>query len=160
MFRSAIRGALFVRALHGSHELAKRYFQHEIDDIDIATFDLYCELGPSTQIIDSIMQPLRGFLGEIGEAQAAGKARTPDILLINDIKPKFINHPIHVEGVRRRLTTLAKEVQVGTGDVKEKQKLIDLVDEVRLESALRLRASERDREESGNARSRDKISEL
>lgn len=87
---------LLARALNDRAELAKRYFQYEVDDIDVATFDLYCEMGPSAEVIDSITRPLRDFVGKVEEEKAQEETRAPDILLTNEIKPKFINHPVHV----------------------------------------------------------------
>ena len=133
---------LLAKAMNSDPHLAKRYFQYEVDEVDIATFDLYCEMGPSDQIINRIIDPLRNFLAEIDD-NAEGREVRRNVLLTNEVKPNFINRPIHVEGIRRRLTTLAKEVQEGTGEVSEKQRVLDLVDEVRLESGARLRASER-----------------
>jgi len=143
---------LLAKALNLDPNLAKKYFQYEVDEIDIATFDLYCEMGPSEEIVDKLVSPLREFLVRIDENKGKDGEPRNNILLTNEIRPNFIKHPIHVEGIRHRLTTLAKEVQDGTGDVSEKQRVLDLVDEVRLESGARLRASERDRTESPNAK--------
>jgi nucleoside phosphorylase len=142
---------MLARALHGDVHLAKKYFRYELVQIDIATFDLYCEMGPSMEIIDNLIGPLREFVERVGSSKVGDGSGEGNILLTNEIRPKAIDHPIHFEGIRRRLTALTKEVQDGTGDVSEKQRVLHLVDGVSVESGARLRASEGNRTESGNA---------
>ena len=129
---------LLARALSNDPALAQKYFQYEIDSVDMATFDLYCELGPSAKLIDSIISPLVKFLDDCDNRRREGDEDRSSILLSNDIKPKSANHPVHVEVIRRRLTTLVKEVREGTGNVSEKQKMLDFIEEIRLESGNRV----------------------
>ena len=77
------------------------------------------------------------FLDDCDNRGREGDEDRSSILLSNDIKPKSVNYPVHVEVIRRRLTTLVKEVREGTGNVSEKQKMLDFIEEIRLESGNR-----------------------
>lgn len=104
---------------------AVRYFDIEAEDFDVGTFDLYCEINPSTEVIDKV-------LGGVAKGRkmvclADGETH---ILLSGTLRPAMLTQPQRLEAIEKSFNRLSDDVKSGRGDVKRKQKLLDVVDQV------------------------------
>lgn len=106
--------------------LARRYF--DLDDLlfDMATFDLYTEIGASAEMIGTIA-------GALLVSSDALKAKNggENILLSEDISPASIRRPERTDSLRKRLKSASEAVRNGTDKSNEKQQMLDLSDKIR-----------------------------
>lgn len=105
---------------------AIRYFDLDDDAVDLATFDIYCEIKPSQAVIDKVMASV-----ERGRDALVLEAGQKHILLTDAARPEMITKADRLKAIEDRFNKLSDDVRSGKGDVKRKQKLLDIADRVR-----------------------------
>jgi nucleoside phosphorylase len=104
---------------------AKRYFNLALPDFDGATFDIYCELGPSAEIVSGIAEDLERAILELAPSESG-----TNILLTNEIRPPILDRREQLRGVEERLQKAFEDVVFGRPNSHEKQQLLDLAYQV------------------------------
>ncbi|MGB3643350.1 MAG: hypothetical protein WBA15_02625 [Mesorhizobium sp.] len=107
-------------------EKALRYFDLNDDFIDMGTFDIYCELGPSPDVIDTVLKAVMR-----GRDSLALDKGEKHILLTDTTRPAMLSKPDRLKQIEDRFYKLSEDVKSGKGDVKRKQKLLDVADRMR-----------------------------
>lgn len=105
---------------------ALHYFDIEADDFDLGTFDLYCEIKPSPGVVAKVLA---------GVAKGRNSLALPEgeqhILLTNAVRPAMLAKQERLDAIERSFNKLSGDVKSGRGDVKRKQRLLDVADRVR-----------------------------
>jgi len=139
-----VESYLLANELSRRPQQAKNYFDFSKDPFDLATFDLYAEIGPSPELVEII----------ISELQASIASVTLDndkdhILLGDSISPAILRRPERAEVLRNRLAGAQAAVRGNTENAAEKQETIDLADRIRAATSRQRR--EQDGELKGGA---------
>lgn len=105
---------------------ATAYFNLDDQDFDLATFDLYAEIGASDAFVGSVFDAV------IGSTDNLRLKKDDDhILLGESILPPNIRKPERTKALRNRLKNAAEAVRTGMDASKEKQELLDLGEKIR-----------------------------
>jgi nucleoside phosphorylase len=120
-----IESYLLASELGSDPKRAEEYFRVDDDDFDMATFDLYAEIGASEQLVRSIMAALKNSIDLMTPADP-----TPHILVTEELAPANILKPGRADALRKRLQSAFKSVQDGADKTNEKQQMIDLSDKI------------------------------
>jgi nucleoside phosphorylase len=121
---------------------AERYFDVDADDFDLGTFDLYCEINPAQQVVDKVLQGL-----ERGRRSMELPTDTPHILLTDAVRPAMLGRNDRLKAIEERFNRLTNDVKSGKGDVKAKQRMLDMADQVREAASDRSGLKEEEGEE-------------
>lgn len=121
-----VESFVLAHALMESPEKALAYFDLEDDNIDFGTFDIYCELKPDHTVIDKVMKCV-----EFSRDSLAQGIDQTHILLTSKPRPALLAKPQRIEQIEKRFHTLADDIRAGRGDVKRKQKMLDMADRMR-----------------------------
>jgi nucleoside phosphorylase len=105
---------------------AVRYFDLGDAAIDLGTFDIYCELKPCDEIIDRVINSLEGSCEAL--SLAVGEKH---ILLTDAARPAMIRKTDRLKVVEERFNKIADDVRNNRGDIKKKQRMLDMADRVR-----------------------------
>lgn len=105
---------------------AIRYFDIEAEDFDMGTFDLYCEINPSAAIVEKVIAGVAK--GREMVALADGENH---ILLTNSVRPAMLSQQARLQAIEKSFNKLSEDVKSGRGDVKRKQKLLDVADRIK-----------------------------
>lgn len=124
-------------------EKALAYFDLEDDHIDLGTFDIYCEIKPSPEVIERVMTCV-----ERGRNALALSREQKHILLTNAARPAMLAKPDRLKQIEERFHKLSDDVRTGRGDVKRKQKMLDMADRLREAASDRSGLAEEDHEET------------
>jgi hypothetical protein len=116
---------------------ASRYFDLNDDSIDIGTFDIYCELKPSDEIIDRVINSLEKSCEDLALSH-----EEKHILLTDAARPAMIRKPERLKLVEERFNKIADDVRNNRGDTKRKQRMLDMADRVREAASDRSRLNE------------------
>ncbi len=127
-----IESYLLASELSLDKDLADKYFDLSDQNFDLATFDLYAEIGASEQIISRIQEAI----GTVSDS--LGYSNGEHILVGESISPINLRHPERMEILKNRLAKAADDVRQGMDNVDEKQELIDLGDRIRTEGGKQL----------------------
>lgn len=120
-----IESYLLASELHTDNIKARKYFDVSDSNFDLATFDLYAEIGADPQIIQDISTSLSENIKNI--PFAADKS----VFLTEEIMPENIKKPGRAQALRKRLDAAVKAVRDGADNLDEKQKIIDLSEKVK-----------------------------
>ena len=107
-------------------EKAVRYFDLEDDFIDLGTFDIYCEIKPCQELIEKVMRRI-----EHGRDDLKLTSDQKHILMTDAARPAMIGRPDRLKVVEDRFNQLSEDVRTGRGDVKRKQRMLDMADRLR-----------------------------
>lgn len=111
-------------------KLVERYFQFQNEDFDYSAFDLYAEIGASDELVRRFCNHLKD------QIEAADLRRDGEhVLLTNRIHPKFLSSDRRMHAVHKKLRQTLKDVRKMKGDVKAKQRILDLADRVKENAA-------------------------
>lgn len=133
---------------------AAAYFDLGDQHFDLATFDLYSEIGASANFVDSVFVALTHSTG------ALRLTKDDDhILLGESILPPNIRKPERAKALRNRLKNAAEAVRSGMDASKEKQELLDLGEKIR-EASGRKRKKVLGRSSAGDASTDDALKRL
>lgn len=121
-----IESYLLAAELAADPKSAAAYFDLNDVWIDMATFDLYAEIGASDAIVEAIFAALDTSTGALEL-----KKDDDHILLGESISPPNIRKPEKTETLRKRLKSAAQAVRDGLDKSNEKQEILDLSERVR-----------------------------
>lgn len=119
---------------------AERYFNINSDEFDYPTFDIYCELTKSTEIIKNIIEALELQI----EAVKRHRNADPHILLTNEIRPAFVDNPSRFKAVEANLKKAFDDVTSNRSNNQEKQQLLDISERVEKTAREARESAERD----------------
>ena len=122
---------------------ALAYFDLEDDHIDLGTFDIYCEIKPSPEVIERVMQCV-----ERGRDELALSGGQEHVLLTNAARPAMLAKTDRLKQIEERFHKLSDDVRTGRGNVKRKQKMLDMADRLREAASDRSGFAEEDQEEA------------
>jgi nucleoside phosphorylase/acyl carrier protein len=105
---------------------AVKYFDFSSDSFDITTFDLYCEIKPASSIIETLLDLLQE-----GREEIALRGTQKHILLTDAARPAMITKTERLRAIEERFNRLSEDVRAGKGDVRRKQKMLDIAERVR-----------------------------
>ncbi len=117
-----IESFLLAQELSANPEAATQYFDLNDYDFDLATFDLYCEIEPCAQIVDSVMQML--------ENSVDGYSGEQHILLSNRIDPSTLLAVDKLGALQNRIEKAAQDIAADRNTTVEKQRLLDITERV------------------------------
>lgn len=136
-----IESYLLATELASSPEKALRYFNLDDEMIDLATFDLYCELAPAPEVIERVIEAVT-----CGRDTLTIPEGQKHILLTDAARPALISKTERLRQIEQRFQKISEDVRIGRGDVKRKQKLLDMADRVRETASGRSKLVEDDTE--------------
>lgn len=136
-----IESYLLAFELSSSPDKAAVYFHSSNLDFDLATFDLYAEIGASPDMVTQIVKGVESSI----EALTPKEVR-PNIYLTEEIAPSSIKRSGRAHALKKRLQKATEDVQNGMDDTRQKQKLIDLAEMVRTKT---IQKSSRQSSQSG-----------
>jgi nucleoside phosphorylase len=105
---------------------AEKYFRLEDTSFDLATFDLYAEIGASRELTEKVHTSL---LESVDELPA--RAEETPILLTDQIAPSNMRNLGRAEAIRKRLQKATEDVNSGNDRSSEKQGFLDLSEKIR-----------------------------
>lgn len=117
-----IENFLLAQELAARPAVAKQYFDLNNYDFDLATFDLYCEIQPSSQLVDDVIQML-----EISVENFDGMEH---ILLSDRIDPSSLIAVDKLGALQNRIEKAAKDIVDDKNTTTEKQRLLDITERV------------------------------
>lgn len=132
-----IESYLLAVELSGRSELALKYFDLADAEFDLPAFDLYAEIGASSEFIDVVVLKLKACLLDL-EA-AIGQEH---ILFTDRVRPNLLGEPTRLKALQDRLRRAAKDVLSNREDKEQKQRILDIADHIREKAA-----SQRDQEQ-------------
>jgi nucleoside phosphorylase len=141
-----IEAYLLADELHNKPEVAKQYFDVSSDHFDLATFDLYSEIGASDELISRVVEGLKLQLEKL---KVAGEGNQ-HALESTSLMPALLSSPERVTVLQTRLKKAMEDVHAKRGDVKAKQRVLDMTDHVREVAA---EATKKKDDESANRQS-------
>jgi nucleoside phosphorylase len=121
-----IESYLLAAELAADPPSAATYFNLDDVYVDLATFDLYAEIGASADFVETVFAKLEASISELEL-----KKDEDHILLGESISPPNIRKPERTKALRARLKSAAEAVQDGLEASKEKQELLDLSERIR-----------------------------
>jgi len=117
---------LLAKALSGAPDKASNYFGGSNLELDISTFDLYCEINPSKQIVGERVKLLRNALSEVaGSGENGGK-----LIASKEVDYVLSKHKPKAETIANRIAQAIEDVKAGKDETSEKQMLLDAADRV------------------------------
>ena len=128
-----IESYLLADELSRDPQRAVSYFDFSDDLFDLTTFDLYAEIGPTSEIVDGIAGSLTSAMNEVEL-----KSDTDHILLGESISPPNIRRPERAQALRKRLSSAQEAVRNNADRSAEKQQTLDLADRIK-EATVRQR---------------------
>ncbi len=134
-----IESYLLADELSRDSKQANVYFAPSNENFDLATFDLYAEIGPSFDLVVSMTAALQGSI-----ASVTLKDDKDHILLGESISPPNIHRPERAEALRKRLASAQAAVRENAENGVEKQKLLDLAERVKEATSRQRRQQEED----------------
>lgn len=121
-----VESYLLAAELVAMPEKALRYFDLNDDLVDLGTFDIYCEMAPSSDVIDAVMAAVLRARDTLSL-----KDGEKHVLLTDAARPAMLSKHDRLKQIEDRFNKLTEDVRAGKGDVKQKQKLLDMADRMR-----------------------------
>lgn len=120
---------------------AKRYFDLGNYDFDMATFDLYCEIQPSREIVENVTKMLTDAISNLDDSS--------HILLGDEIDPASIISMSKLKNLENKIGQAAKDISDEKNTTAEKQQLIDITEHVAKKSSEKSQAIFKLKDETG-----------
>ena len=117
-----IESFLLAQELASKPEIAIQYFDLNDYNFDLATFDLYCEIQPSEQVISAVSKLLIDNIGTSQEKQ--------HILLSDRIDPSSLIAVDKLGALQSRIEKAARDIVDDKNTTVEKQRLMDITERV------------------------------
>ena len=121
-----IEAYLLAVELKGDPSVANVYFQIEGQAFDFPTFDLYAEMGASSEFVSAIFDLLSKKLDYLRSARNA-----EHILLTDQVRPALLAQPDRVKALQDRINRAVEDVRKNRDDKERKQRLLDIADRIR-----------------------------
>lgn len=125
---------LLAKKLADNQFLAEKYFKIDGLAFDPHVFDLYAELGAHQAVKDDLLEAVESSLGELHD-----ELDSTHILLSNTINPQIITSVDRIRNLQNKLNKAFEEVRKGESSAAKKQKILDLVDNVKNTTAKHVR---------------------
>lgn len=119
-----IESFLLAQELSTNPTLASKYFSLIDPEFDIAAFDLYCEIGPSEDVINSVESHLEEILSH------QDLLTNRHILLGNEIDPASLMSTRKLRQLTSKIKTASSDIIEGKSNIGEKQKLLDFSEKI------------------------------
>ncbi|MCZ4272026.1 hypothetical protein [Maritalea porphyrae] len=123
-----IESYLLAKALAESSALASRYFQFSNEEFDGATFDIYCEIGASDEIVRELNLLLESSIEELQHGDEE------HILVSDRVRPAITRQQGKLDGLQKRIRRAVENVRSDTKNSKSKQQILDVAERVRIET--------------------------
>ena len=136
-----VKSYLLALELSEHPDKALQYFDFDDEVIDLSTFDIYCEIKPSAEVVNAVIKCIEGNRDAL--VLSPGQKH---ILLTDAARPSMIAKPAQLKEIENRFHKLSEDVRTGRGDVKRKQKLLDMIDRVREAASDRSGLAEPDKQ--------------
>lgn len=130
-----LRSYLLAQALRENEVQASSYFEPGRNGFDYYAFDLYCEMGPSSAVIRSVIEYSSSALERAQNAYA-----DPHVYLESGRKMAALSTPKQLSSLTSTLSTTAKRLERQDADADlrlEKQRILDARRHVRTEVVAR-----------------------
>lgn len=123
---------MYLLASELSHNplLAIKYFDCESSEIDLATFDLYCEIGACKEIVDAVRRQLTTYIEKLKLKEGVGNN-----LLSEKLQPRMLSHPERVAAIHEKIEKTIHLVGQNSSDIENKQRILDIADIVQEKTA-------------------------
>ncbi|MER8490237.1 hypothetical protein NKH53_18410 [Mesorhizobium australicum] len=134
-----IQNYLLAERLAASPDIARKYFNPDLNEIDFSTFELYAEIGLSADVLNDVSSrvdnALASFSERVGESdysrfvadQTKGTYRNSGHYLTKGIvKPGLLSNMARTADYQRRVERAAEALISGGDDTERKQKVLDL----------------------------------
>jgi nucleoside phosphorylase len=112
---------LLAKELTVNESAALSYFDFKSGEIDSETFDLYSELGPSTNVVSNLALVLQQSQTELSRFKP-----NRDVLSGTDVRTDFILKSTFLEGLQERIASITQKVKSNSSNKEEKQRIIDI----------------------------------
>ncbi|WP_299842708.1 hypothetical protein [uncultured Jannaschia sp.] len=117
-----IESFLLAQELAVDNASAKKYFSLDDYDFDLGAFDLYCEIQPSPEIVDSVIELL--------ENTSKDYSLSNHILLSDRIDPGTLLAMDKLGALQGRIEKAVKDIGEDKSATVEKQRLLDITERV------------------------------
>jgi nucleoside phosphorylase len=119
-----VEAYLFADEISKDNALAERYFQAVGDDVDLAIFDLYAEIGPSIECVRRVIESLEAAIGALPSIEDGS------ILLDGRIQPVVFRNPARLASLSKKVTAARIAVSEGASHRDEKARILDITERV------------------------------
>ena len=118
------------------------YFNLDTEGFDYPAFTLYAEMGAASNLVQKILKKLDEAIAALVERRPAGS-----VLLDRELSLGLLDRPDRVNAIRKRLKQAEEDVRLDRDQTKEKQRLLDVNDKLRDETAARIAEASTARED-------------
>jgi nucleoside phosphorylase len=125
-----IESYLLALELSQDEPAALRYFDFGSRDFDLYTFDLYCEIGPSSEMVRALIDNVNARYAEL---TSGGK--NTHVFVDNSVQLPLLGRADRLKVVQGQLRAAAKAVEEARDDSARKQKVLDIADRIREQAA-------------------------
>jgi hypothetical protein len=125
-----IESYLLASELSRDPDKATAYFQFDDANFDLATFDLYAEIGACDALVNLIIGRL-----EQAAVSLASAGDQKHILLSEELPLANTKRLVRARALRTRLRKAAEDVLTGKDETHEKQQFLDLTERIRAAAA-------------------------
>ncbi|MBB2792877.1 UNVERIFIED_ORG: nucleoside phosphorylase [Rhizobium pisi] len=140
-----VENYLLASELSLKNELADRYYDFKASDFDFQSFDLYCEIGASDDLV-------RNYLGLMDDLLAQFKLDDDDnhLLLSDKIHSVMLGSQDRLHMLQKKIQQAQAAVKANRGDIKAKQRILDIADYVKEKVAEEGRLEDEQRSSEAN----------
>lgn len=118
---------LLASALKEDQNLAREYFvECNVPDIDVRTFDLYCEIGPSEEIVNWAIDGLRSTRSALSGSLSSSQST----FLRPDMDSLIGVRRVKAEALEKRIRSLTRSIRDSRDETGEKQAQLDAFDRI------------------------------
>jgi hypothetical protein len=120
-----IHSYLLAEELAADPTTAARYFDPTNEDFDLATFDLYAEIGADPKIVSLLQDRITQSI------QALGRGNKEHAMLEKSLQPSIMNRLEKLERAQQGIRDALSEIRAKAADRARKQEVLDLCDRIR-----------------------------
>lgn len=150
-----VENYLLASELSLKKDLADRYYNLSSPDFDFQSFDIYCEIGASDNLIRNYMILMDDLLSQFklddGEEH---------LLLSDKIHPAMLGSQDRLQMLQSKVAQAQQDIKNNRGDIKAKQRILDIADHVKAKVAEEGRLEDEQRSKETTVSDQDEVQNL
>lgn len=150
-----VENYLLASELSQKEFLAKRYYDFKSSDFDFQSFDLYCEIGASDALVKTYLDTMNDLLDQFGIEDGSGH-----VLLSDSIHPVMLGSQDRLQLLQKKVRQAQEDITNNKGDVKAKQRILDIADHVKEKIAEESRLEDEEHSDGSETDSNDERKNL
>lgn len=104
---------------------AKKYFDLNQSKFDVATFDIYAELGASPAVVQHVKDSINSSLLYMNIESHQ------DHILLSNIQPSSMRNLERLDNLQKSMQRTFNDIREGKGNIERKQRILNVADQVR-----------------------------